>query len=409
MKRLHRAGRRLTVLLAFAVALAAPAAWGQGAGGGTDIFTVADVPVDATAASAAAARDAARLDGQRRALQTLLQRLTLAADHNRLPHPSDARITDMIRDFSVANERRSTVRYLADYTFRFRPDQVRGLLRSAGIPFAETVSKPVTVLPVLTAGAAGPVLWDDPNPWRDAWANRNSSQPSPAGGGGQGGGLVPLVVPLGDAADVAAIDAQKALAGDPDALAAITRRYGGGDALVAAATLAADGTLAISAKRISPTGTTAIPAAILKPAPGESEADLMARGVAQTVAAVEEAWKRGTLLGGGPEAVLTASVPISSLADWLAIRDRLASLAIVKRSDLLSLDRHAAEVELHYFGDPAKLGVALAQRDLVLSQGAPSQGAAAASGSAGQNPGQIPGQAGAEWTLQRRGSAAPAQ
>src|SRR5690348_8790050 len=170
MRRLHRAARHLVLVLVLAAASAAPAARAQNASP-TDIFTVANVPVDATAKSAAAAREAARIDGQRRAFRTLLERLTLAADRNRLPRLSDARITDMIRDFEVANERRSTVRYLADYTFRFRPDQVRQVLRNAGIPFAETISKPVTVLPILTQGSSS-VLWDDPNPWRDAWASR---------------------------------------------------------------------------------------------------------------------------------------------------------------------------------------------------------------------------------------------
>ena len=42
-----------------------------------DVFTVAAVPVDATAANASAARDAARSDGERRAYTMLLDRLTL--------------------------------------------------------------------------------------------------------------------------------------------------------------------------------------------------------------------------------------------------------------------------------------------------------------------------------------------
>src|SRR5438874_2054001 len=40
------------------------AVWAQGS---NPVFTVSDIPVDATAASAAAAREAARIDGQRRA------------------------------------------------------------------------------------------------------------------------------------------------------------------------------------------------------------------------------------------------------------------------------------------------------------------------------------------------------
>ncbi len=367
MRPMRQMAGALSALVMLALYLAVPAL-GQSSGS-ADIFTVADVPVDATAASAAAAREAARIDGQRRAFRILVGRLTLAADQKRLPKPSDAQLTDMIRDFEVANERRSTVRYLADYTFRFRPEAVRGLLRSAGIPFAETMSKPVTVLPVLTQGGAS-VLWDDPNPWRDAWANRKPAA-----------GLVPLAVPLGDAGDVAAIDAQKALAADLDALAAIAARYGGGDALIAHATQGDDGALATVVKRVSAAGSTDILNETFRPNPGESQQDLMARAVDDSIAALEEAWKREMLLGGAAQAgALTAEVPITSLGDWLFVRGRLAGLPVIKSSDLLALDRHAAQVEIHFLGDPAKLQLALAQRDLVLRQD------------------------GQSWTLQRRGT-----
>jgi hypothetical protein len=336
-----------------------------------DIFTVADVPVDATASNAVAAREAARLDGERRALRLLLERLTLAADRGRLPRIGDQQLTDLVRDFEVANERSSGVRYLATYTFRFQPKAVRALLRDAGIPFAETVSKPVVVLPVLRRDAAA-VLWDDPNPWRAAWSDH-----------GGAGGLVPLVVPLGDAADLAAIGADQALAADPGALARIAGHNGGGDILIAAATQSSGGELQTSLRRVAATGTSEIAKASFQPAAGESAGAFMARAVAASVADIEEAWRRDNVLASGSEGVLTASVPLSgNLADWLLVRDRLQGVPTVKRSDVISLGRQAARVEIHYLGDPARLRLALAQRDLVLDGGEES------------------------WTLRPRGSAA---
>ncbi len=186
-----------------------------------------------------AAREAARIDGQRRAFRMLLERLTIAADHPRLPRVGDQQLTDMVRDFEVASERSSAVRYLATYTFRFRPDAVRTLLRDAGIPFAETVSKPVIVLAVLRRDDRT-LLWDDPNPWRAAWSARAGA-----------GGLVPLVVPSGDAADGAAIDPDQALAADRAALGRIAARYGGGDVLIAAATQRPSGALQTNLRRVS--------------------------------------------------------------------------------------------------------------------------------------------------------------
>ena len=99
-----------------------------------DLFTVPNLAVDATAADASAARDQAIADGEQRAFAIVLQRLTLAADRNRLPKLSAAKLQELVQGFEVAHERSSGVRYLADYTFHFRPDAIRGVLRQAGIP-----------------------------------------------------------------------------------------------------------------------------------------------------------------------------------------------------------------------------------------------------------------------------------
>src|SRR5579862_2690845 len=128
----------------------------------------ATVKVDATADSAAAARTIARTDGQRRALMEVLERVSGSADLSKLPKLDDQTITDMVDSFEVANEKMSTVRYLADYTFHFHPAKVRRLLRSANIAIAEAPAKPVVVVPVYR-NAGTLTLWDDPNPWREAW------------------------------------------------------------------------------------------------------------------------------------------------------------------------------------------------------------------------------------------------
>src|SRR5262249_10710766 len=77
----------------------------------------ATVRVDATADSAAAARELARIDGQRRALVQVIDRLSGQADSGKLAKLDDKTITDMVESFEVANERMSAVHYLADYTF----------------------------------------------------------------------------------------------------------------------------------------------------------------------------------------------------------------------------------------------------------------------------------------------------
>jgi Uncharacterized protein conserved in bacteria (DUF2066) len=332
----------------------------------------ATVKVDATADSAAAAREAARVDGQRRALAAVIERLSGSAEA-KPPKLDDKTITDMVDSFEVANERMSAVRYVADYTFHFRPSKVRRFVRvaepappdSAGKSAAETPAKtpaegggrPVVVLPVYQ-DEAGVVLWDDPNAWRTAWTQRaNGSR---------------LVIPLGDARDLAAIDAEQAEAGQSQPLTTIAQRNGSSEAVVALATARRQsGQLAgvdVSVKRYRSGHLIDTQAKTFDLQPGESEAAFLGRA-ADTVAAEIEIGPKPAR--SGPQASLAIVVPITSLGEWLQVRSRLTSVTAIRKIDLLSLSRDEARIEVKYVGSPDQLRSSLAAVDLNLAGGDP--------------------------------------
>ena len=200
-------------------------AGGTGPAQDADEAYSATVKVDATADSAAAAREMARIDGQRRALAAVIERLSGASEPAKPPKLDDKAITDMVASFEVANEHMSAVRYVADYTFHFRPSKVRRLVRvvetpptdsgskspsgqkpwgqkpwgqkpcgqrrrgtkalrttaakarrkAPASPPAESGNRVIVILPVYQDGS-NIVLWDDPNAWR--WPGR-SGRPGP--------------------------------------------------------------------------------------------------------------------------------------------------------------------------------------------------------------------------------------
>jgi Uncharacterized protein conserved in bacteria (DUF2066) len=340
----------------------------------------ATVKVDATAVNAVDARRLARLDGQRQALDKVVQQLSGSADV-KLPKLDDNAITDMVANFAVANERMSAVRYLADYTFHFHPAGVRRLMQTAGIGIAGSAApdsgaaagngqagstgaaaeagssgESTVVLPVLKDGATA-VLWEDPNPWRDAWAQR------PAGPG-----AVRLIVPLGGVSDLDVIDAAQAIAGNPSALDAITTHNGGGEAIAALATAQRQGDnlagLAVTVKRYRHGQLVGSQSESFSIHPGESEGDFIARAVDGTAQAIESG--ANAAVGSGPPTSLTAIVPISGLGEWLEVRNRLAAVPSVHEVDLLSLNRQQARIEIIYSGTPDQLKSSLADADLDL-------------------------------------------
>ncbi|SLN48616.1 DUF2066 domain-containing protein [Oceanibacterium hippocampi] len=328
-----------------------------------DIFSVEGIAVDRSAASAAEARVQALRDGQREALGLLLRRLTLKADHGRLPSLSDTDLTTVVKSIGIDNEKTSPTRYLASLSVSFKPNEIRSLLRNAGIPFSETLSKPMLVLPVYRT-AGGPVLWDSGSEWFNAWAaiERPDS-------------VIPVILPLGDIDDIATISADAALAGNQEAIDRMVARYNVAELLVAEAaivdtTVDGNGTvnggqLALALYRYGAGGPQS---RVENFALSGTTAEILAQGARLSVESLEDAWKADNLLRFGEEGVLSALVPLTDLSGWLTVRDRLERAAAVRRIDLAALTVTDAQVVLHYLGSPEQLAVALAQLDLSLAE-----------------------------------------
>jgi hypothetical protein len=331
----------------------------------------ATVTVDATADNVAKARDMARLDGQRKALAQVVDRLTGGSGSAKLAKLGDNQITDLVASFEVANEKMTAVRYIADYTYHFQPAALQTLLASAGLsvvgptaaptPAAnDNAAKPVVVLPVLqTAGKLS--LWDDPNPWRQAWQQR------PAGTG-----PAHLLVPLGDLGDVATIDADKARGGDGAALAAIAKKYDADDALVLLASPRTGDKpgLDVTVKRFHAGQFVDVHADSIDANPGEKDADLYRRAADTLAADIDGGW-RNAKQPVGPLATLVAVLPINGLDDWIKLRDQLSGLPSVRKLQIQSLSRQEATIEIDYVGDLDQLKVSLATINLGLEGGDP--------------------------------------
>jgi hypothetical protein len=266
-----------------------------------------------------------------------------------------------VLDFSVNNERSSAVRYLADLTFRFSPNEIRNLLRQNGVAFSETRGKPVVVLPVYSDTVTEPALWLEANPWRDVWAQRPGDD-----------GLVPMTVPLGDVGDIATIDAPGALSGDAEALRTIAANYGAEDVLVTAATLSGNpedssAVLEVVTRRYQGGNPTITQRDKLVQVTGEPFDGFLMRAAERVDSAVQEYWKQQYLLQFGNQRSILVFVPLGGLDDWLTVRRRLKDVAAIQQTSLSALSRREAQLEISFVGDEQRLTRALAQRDLSLA------------------------------------------
>jgi len=324
-----------------------------------NIYEIHGVDVDVTAETAALARVEALAKGEQIAFSRLLEQLTLVGDRDRLPILDKAELSTYVRDFGVSNEKTSSGRYLARLSYRFKRSAVRKLLTEFNLPFAETISSPVLVLPVFQAGG-GMALWDDPNPWRDVWAEK-----------GERSGLVPLVQPLGDLKDVGAISATQAVQGDRPRLNKVAARYFSKDVVVAYGLLRMDPVSKLRSLEVYTTRYDNKPDPETETFPftqneGESVDALLRRAVNGVSDMIEDEWKRRNVLDLNHPNVATIAVPITGLADWIAVQKRLKDVPLIRRTEMVLLSLDEVRINLHYIGEAEQLTSALGQAELTL-------------------------------------------
>lgn len=324
-----------------------------------DVFVIRAVPVDETAGSTATARNNALAKGQLDAAQRLVARLTRSVDRPALVALDTETARSLVASFQVDNEKTSGVRYLADMTVTFKPDAVRALLRTAGVAFAETWSRPVLVVPVLQSGN-GYVLWEDPNPWREAWQNHPRTD-----------GLVPVLSPVGDLADITGLTAEQAVDADTGAFGAAASRYGAGSAIVAIAALdqATPGgeSVDITATRVGRLDEAPLLVSLQNQA-GDPLDVFLGQAVAAVIEAVNDDWKSTNIFNPGQSGRLHAAVPVPDLKSWIEVQRRLARTPNVSAVHVIALTANSAEIEIDYLGDRERLVRALDRYDLLLEE-----------------------------------------
>jgi hypothetical protein len=346
----------LAVLLALGVpAYAQQAQSGPGPVTVKDMFVAGAVPVDITAANITDARERGLTQGRVNGFRKIIERIVAREDLPRVPQLQANQIIDLVRDFSIANERSSAVRYLADLTVRFDGNAVRRLLRGANIPFTETLSKPLVVVPIMREGNGRWVLWEQNNVWREAWTKVPRDL-----------GLVPLI-PVGGEREDMALTADQAANKDLSALNALAARYGAGGTVIAMATMLGE-TIQMSLVELRsdvPSEDLSLSESVEA---GQTRDDFVLDAAKAAGGAVQDSWKRRNRVAFGGTTQITALVPVADLKEWITIKSRLDDVQLIDKLELQAITRDRAQVTLYYAGAQRQLELAMSQHDLALAQ-----------------------------------------
>jgi hypothetical protein len=305
-----------------------------------DLFTVAGIKVDATAESATIARDIAMAQGRPQAWTTVYRRLTATANWGKQPQLDDNQLLRLVRSFEVAGERRSTTRYLAEVTYHFNPAAVRAVLRQNRIAYTETRSKPAVVIPIIEGKG-----FTASGPWAAAWKDPAFTQ-----------GLVPMILPVGDAEDMAIFSREDFMQLDWMGFAPLVSRYDAGAVVLAIASEDGNTVQSIEITQMARTASSFAFAQSTFTADAAAVADK-----------VQETWKTRTSVDFGTRGHLVADVQFNSLAQWARIRSQLRAVKSVVDVDIVGLSANEAEIDVTYFGRIEQLQDSLSQQSLALT------------------------------------------
>ena len=341
---------------------------GMSARAADTLFTVEGVSVDVTADDAAKARQQAFEQAQANAFGILAGRMVAEGEAQSTGSPDPTTISTMIKDFEITDEKISRVQYIATYTFRFDPDEVRRFFGGQGVGYTDVTSKPVLVLPFYQAGVQ-PVLWDEQNPWMAAWKRTDSLR-----------GIVPIAVPIGDLEDVNDIGGDAALTYDEASLRRMLSRYNAGEAImllaVPDANLAsvygpdepARGALSIHVYRTDGLRPEHVNQIDIEPLEGETKSMLYTRAVEQVRGVIQRDWKAQTVASPEQGNSIQVKVRFGNLHQWAETQSVLSAVRGVEEVKLQNLARDHAIVELIFQGAEKRLRLALAQADITLTQ-----------------------------------------
>ena len=323
-----------------------------------DMYAVHNMHVDVTAQNATEAREQGLNDAQEKAFYKMLERLTLFKDMENLPVLTNEDILNLVQDFSVSNEKTSSVRYIADVDVQFSPEAIQTFFQEYQVPYVTSVAEKSVVLPVYRSSEkAAPLLWKDTNPW--ALVLSKVSETSD---------LVPFVVPLGDLDDMEVISEDNLEDEGALDITPILNRYQGKNALIVELTvLKKENALKVFIRPfqnkkgfIEELGMTE---PINAPLP-----EVFKRAAERTVYLLEQAWREKNAVRFDNPTKLFVRIDIENLAQWIAIRKRLDHIILIKQYTVKALRKDHAEVELFYAGQLDAFQEALRKEELFLSQ-----------------------------------------
>ncbi len=322
-----------------------------------NMYLVRDIPVDVTDENATLARKKAVLEAQERGFYKLLERLTLPSDMKELPVLTTEDMLNLVQDYSVSNEKTSSVRYIADISVQFNPEAIQTFFQEYHVPYITSTADKSIIFPVYRPDINADLqLWQEDNPWLQVWKKESLNSD-----------LIPLVVPLGDLTDMAYVSEENLKDEKNLDISPLFSRYQALNALVVQAdVLASLHQVKITVRPFKNEASYIGIIHFFEPLDAPLKT-VLERASRRTIPLLEEKWREQNAVRFDNPSSLVTVVPIQNLGEWIQIRKRLDQVKLIKQYIVKAVRKDQAQIEIFFAGELAPFLEALKKEELFLS------------------------------------------
>ncbi len=309
-------------------------------------FTV-EINVDVTDSDAAKARERAMNEANRAAIGAVAKRITTADGAARLITMSDAQLINFVKEVSVADEKSSAVRYIANLRVVLNEDMLKEYMRERDIPVLVQSSSKILIVPLFREFSSDkPMLWESSNLWKQAWD--------------QSGSINFVSVPA-SGINYSIIDAEKAESVDGEALGKLMRVNGADDVYVLDATY--DGIDGLIVRAVSYSGDNRT---IRVPGSRSAGMELFNSAVHTVKAQLEGKLAEQTLSENSLETTEVVIYNFERLGEWVQVEKALRTVPVVSNIEVQAMGTKKVQFKLSFIGSYDKLVQGLRARSLQL-------------------------------------------
>ena len=308
------------------------------------------IAVDVTASDSSTARQIAMNEANRRALTSVIRRLSTTEAVSKVESLTDAEILNFIQETSVVSEKTSPVRYMATLNVTINENLLKAYMREQGIPFGNVSSVNVIVIPVLKDHSGRNVLWED-NDWRKSWETKRHKK-----------GLITFNSIYPTASNYSTIDADRALNLNGQALQEVSHNTGSDNIYIAYAFFKNNNlNITISSYRSGLIETIQIE---------QTESDITAftAAVEAVEAAINSHLKPQLIAETSQKSEINVLYEHGGLANWLNIERTLNQIDGIDNINVIAMNNDKVQFKIVYSGSQNALFNKLNNKSITLNE-----------------------------------------